>query len=408
MRTAREGRIVDSPISQATIEPSGESFEWDETAARRESSSAAAVATAPLRILMVAPSLAMLGGQSRQAARLLSRLTEDASLDVSFLPVNPLLPRPLKWLQQVKYVRTLVTTLVYWTTLLRRARRYEVLHVFSASYYSYLLSAAPAIIVGKLYGKKVILNYRSGEAEDHLENWRLSAIPTLRLADEIVVPSGYLVDVFARFGLRARAIFNIVELDRFRFRERTPLRPVFLTSRLLEPLYNVGCVLRAFALIQKRFPEASLTVAGEGWQRAEMEELARELGLRRTEFIGRVPFEEMPAMYDAADIYLTATDLDNMPSSITECLASGLPVVTTDAGGIPYIVTHEESCLMVERNDHEAMAAAALRLLEDDELAARIARQGRESCRRFSWDYVRTQWLGLYRELAGTMAGKEN
>jgi L-malate glycosyltransferase len=404
---ARQGRIVDSPISQATIEPSGEPFEWDETTERRESSSAA-VAAAPLRILMVAPSLAMLGGQSRQAARLLSRLTEDASLDVSFLPVNPLLPRPLRWLQQVKYVRTLVTTLLYWTTLLWRARSFEVLHVFSASYYSYLLSAAPAIIIGKLYGKKVILNYRSGEAEDHLENWRWSAIPTLRLADEIVVPSGYLVDVFARFGLRARAIFNIVELDRFRFRERTPLRPVFLTSRLLEPLYNVGCVLRAFALVQKRFPEASLTVAGEGWQRAEMEELARSLGLRQTKFIGRVAFEEMPAMYDAADIYLTATDLDNMPSSITECLASGLPVVTTDAGGIPYIVTHEESCLMVERNDHEAMAAAALRLLEDNELAARIARQGRESCRRFSWDYVRAQWLGLYRELAGNDTGKGN
>lgn len=357
---------------------------------------------------MVAPSLDMLGGQSRQAARLLSRLSEDASLDVSFLPVNPTLPRPLRWLQQVKYVRTLVTTLLYWTTLLWRARRYEVLHVFSASYYSYLLSAAPAIIIGKLYGKKIILNYRSGEAEDHLANWRLSAIPTLRLADEIVVPSGYLVDVFARFGLRARAIFNIVELDRFRFRERTPLRLVFLTSRLLEPLYNVGCVLRAFALIQKRFPEASLTVAGEGWQRAELEELARELGLRQTKFIGRVPFEEMPAMYDGADIYLTATDLDNMPSSITECLASGLPVVTTNAGGIPYIVTHEESCLMVERNDHEAMAAAALRLLEEDELAARIARQGRESCRRFSWDYVQAQWLDLYRQLAGKVAGKEN
>lgn len=398
---------MESPVSQATIEHRAESFEWKDDAERREKHAVAA-AVEPLRILMIAPSLDMLGGQSRQAARLRSRLAEDDSLEVTFLPVNPLLPHPLRRLQQIKYVRTLVTTLLYWTSLLWRVRRYEVLHVFSASYYSYLLSAAPAIIVGKLYGKKVILNYRSGEAEDHLQNWRLSAIPTIRLADETVVPSGYLVDVFARFDLRARAIFNIVELDRFRFRERAPLRPVFLTSRLLEPLYNVGCVLRAFALIQKRFPEASLTVAGEGWQRAELEELARELGLRQTKFIGRVPFEEMPAMYDAADIYLTATDLDNMPSSITECLASGLPVVTTNAGGIPYIVTHEESCLMVERNDHEAMAAAALRLLEDADLAARIARQGRESCRRFSWDYVQAEWLKLYRQLADNTAGKDN
>lgn len=122
------------------------------------------------------------------------------------------------------------------------------------------------------------------------------------------MPSGYLVDVFARFGLKARAIFNIIELDRFRFRERGKLRPVFLTSRLLEPLYNVGCVLRAFALIQRRFPEARLTVAGEGWQRKELEKLARKLELRNTEFVGRVAFEKMPELYDEADIYLTATD----------------------------------------------------------------------------------------------------
>jgi glycosyltransferase involved in cell wall biosynthesis len=348
---------------------------------------------------MVAPSLDMLGGQSRQCARLRGQLREEPSLEVSFQPVNPRLPGPLRRLQSVKYVRTVVTTLAYWAQLAARAWRCDILHVFSASYYSYMLSAMPAVLLGRLYGKRVILNYRSGEAEDHLRNWR-TAVPTIRLAHVVVVPSGYLVDVFARFGLQARAIHNIVELDRFRFRERRPLRPVFLTSRLLEPLYNVGCVLRAFALVQREVPGASLTVAGEGWMRAELEQLARDLGLRHTEFIGGVPFEGMPDMYDGADIYLTATDLDNMPSSIVECLAAGLPVVTTDAGGIPYIVKHEETCLMIARDDHEAMAAAALRLLADAELAARIARNAREHCRKFSWPAVRREWLKLYHELA--------
>lgn len=360
----------------------------------------------PLRVLMVAPSLDMLGGQSRQCARLRGQLQQEPSLAVSFQPVNPRLPGPLRKLQSVKYVRTAVTTLWYWAQLIVSAWRADILHVFSASYYSYMLSAMPAVLLGRLYGKRVILNYRSGEAEDHLRNWR-TAIPTIRLADVIVVPSGYLVEVFARFGLRARAIHNIVELDRFGFRERRPLRPVFLTSRLLEPLYNVGCVLRAFALIQKEVPEASLTVAGEGWMRDELEQLARDLGLRHTRFIGGVPFEAMPDMYDSADIYLTATDLDNMPSSIVECLAAGLPVVTTDAGGIPYIVTHEETCLMIARNDHEAMAASALRLLADEELAARIARNAREHCRKFSWPAVQREWLKLYHELASPAFERE-
>lgn len=355
--------------------------------------------TPRLRVLIVAPSLDIYGGQARQAVRLIERLSHEPEIEVSFLPHNPRLPAILAWMQKIKYVRTIVTTALYVAMLLVRARSYDIIHVFSASYYSYLLSALPAILIGKLYGKKTILNYRSGEAEDHLANWR-TAIPTIRLADVIVVPSGYLVDVFARFGLKARAIFNLIELDRFQFRERDQINPVFLTSRLLEPLYNVPCVLRAFAIIQKSHPQARLTVAGDGWMREELEKLARELELRNTEFIGFVQFDKMPELYNSADIYLTATNIDNMPGSVTECMASGLNVVTTDGGGaIPYIMTNEETGLIVERDNPEAMAAAALRLLEDNEFAAKLARNARESSRRFTWQQVKSEWLKLYREL---------
>lgn len=370
-----------------------------------ESGGQAAPAARRVRVLIVAPSLDIVGGQSRQAVRLMDGLRAEPTLDISFLPHNPRLPGVLRRLQRIKYVRTLLTVGLYLCMLLARVGRYDVIHIFSASYYSYLMSVAPALIVAKLYGKKSILNYRSGEAEDHLQNWRWTAIPTMRLADAIVTPSGYLVDVFARFGLRARAIHNTVELDRFRFRERPPLRPVFLVSRLLEPLYNVACVLRAFAVIQQRYPDARLTVAADGWLRPELETLARELNLRQTQFIGFVPFDKMADMYDATDIYLTATDIDNMPGSIIECMAAGVPVVTTDAGGIPYIVTHEETCLMIPRNDHAAMAAAAVRLLEDEELALQLTRQARTSVRKFTWESVRHEWLNLYFELVPAAGG---
>lgn len=327
-------------------------------------------------------------------------LGEEPSLEIGFIPHNPSLPGPLRKLQDVKYVRTVVTTLAYWAMAATRLWRYDVVHAYSASYYSYLLSVVPIILLAKVYGKKVLLNYHSGEADDHLANWRRTAIPFIRRADMIVVPSGYLVDVFARFGLAARAIHNVVELDEFRYRERSPIRPVFLTSRLHEPLYNVPCVLRAFALIQERYPEASLTVAGDGWMRPQLEDLARELGLRHTRFVGRVPWGDMPDLYDQSDIYLTATDIDNMPGSVIECLSCGLPVVTTDAGGVPYIVTHDETALIVSRGDHRALAAQAMRLLEDDGLAVRLARNGRASCTQFAWPAVRDAWLRAYHELA--------
>jgi glycosyltransferase involved in cell wall biosynthesis len=356
-----------------------------------------------IRVLIAAPSLDIYGGQALMAARLIERLREEPTLEVTFQPHNPRLPRGFGWLQQIKYVRTIATTLTYLAMLIGRAWRYDIIHVFSASYYSYLLSAVPALLVGKLYGKKTILNYRSGEAADHLTRWRTAA-PTMRWADRIVVPSGYLVDVFARFGLSAEAIFNTIAVDRFQFRERRPLRPLFLSARLLEPLYNVACTLRAFALIQQQYTEAQLIIAADGSERGKLEQLAGELDLHHTRFIGKVDYERMPDLLDTADIYLNANDLDNMPSSLIECMAAGLPVVTTDAGGIPYIIIHEQTGLLVACNDHQAMAQSVIRLLEDQQLASAMARRARSECEKYQWHAVRSEWLRLYQQLVGVKA----
>jgi glycosyltransferase involved in cell wall biosynthesis len=283
---------------------------------------------------------------------------------------------------------------------------FDVIHVFSASYFSFLLAPTPAIFTSKLYGKRVVLNYRSGEAEDHLRRWRRTTGLVLRLADVIAVPSRYLVDVFGKFGLNARAIFNIVDTDVFRFRERRPLRPIFLCNRSLAPLYNVACVLRAFALIQQRFPEARLILAGDGEQRVELERLAKDLGLRNTEFLGRVEPARINKVYDDADIFLNGSDLDNMPGSIIEAFASGLPVITTNAGGIPLIVTDGETGFLVRCGDYQTMAARAITLLEDQDLAMNLAANARDKCRKYAWDAVRDEWLKLYRELGSEFCGE--
>jgi glycosyltransferase involved in cell wall biosynthesis len=263
----------------------------------------------------------------------------------------------------------------------------------------------PPVFLGKLFRKKVVLNYHAGQAEDHLRDWRRTAIPTIRRADATVVSSGWLVDVFARHGLTARAIFNHVELDNFHFRERRPLLPRFLSNRNFDPIYNVSCVLRAFALIQKRFSDATLVVAGDGVERTKLERLARELELRNVTFTGLVTPEKMPELYDAADIYLNASNVDNMPLSILEAFAAGLPVVTTNAGGIPYVVSHEKTGLLVEKDDAKAMAEAAIRLLESEDLGSSLASNARAECAKYKWDVVRENWLNFYREVAGEGKG---
>ena len=190
--------------------------------------------------------------------------------------------------------------------------------------------------------------------------------------------------------------------SRFQFRERKPVRPVFLHNRGLEQLYNVPCTLKAFGLVQQRYPDARLTIAHDGPLRAELERTVKEWGLRNVQFVGTVPQSEVPALYAAADIYLTSPNIDNMPGSLLECYASGLPVVATKVGGIPYIARDQETALLVEANDHEAMARAALRLIEEAGLAERLAIAARQQCQLYSGTAIRADWLALYDELRAT------
>ena len=358
-----------------------------------------------LCVLVVAPSLDILGGQAVQATRLVTRLRELPSFEIGFLPINPRLPGLLRSLQAIKYLRTVVTSLLYIATLFARVPRYDVIHIFSASYFSFVLAQTPAILVAKLFGKKILLNYHSGEAEDHLMRWR-TALPTIRLADEVVVPSEYLVGIFAKFGVQARPINNLIELDKFTFRERRPLRPVFLANRNLEKHYGVDHVLRAFALIQKQVPDAELIVAGDGSQRMALEDLAITLVLRHTKFVGRVEHEGIARLYQQADIYLNGSEIDNQPLSILEAFACGLRVVTTDAGGIPNMVADGDTGFVVPRGDHEAMANRATQLLKESEIVGSMTQRALDECRKYSWSSVRDHWIELYRELAEQPAKK--
>jgi glycosyltransferase involved in cell wall biosynthesis len=357
-----------------------------------------AAAPVAVSVLLIAPSHNILGGQAVQASRLMSVLSEVPGLTMTFFPIGPHPPKALLWIRKIPYLRTLFSLLLYNFRLAFESRKHDVLHIFSAGLSSYTLWTIPALLFGKLHGKRMIVNYRDGQAEEHLSGWR-SALATLRLADRIVVPSGFLVDVFAKFGVRASCIFNIIDASQFIYRQRRKLRPVFMTNRILEPLYNVDCILRAFKIIQAKYPEASLTIAHDGCSRPGLEKLAHELELANTRFIGRVPHNKIAQLYDSADIYLTTPNIDCMPGSLLECYASGLPIVATKAGGIPYIAFDRDSALLVDINDHEALAERSLELLEDEALVERLTNRGLEEVQRYHWRPVQAQWAGLYREI---------
>jgi glycosyltransferase involved in cell wall biosynthesis len=350
----------------------------------------------PTRVAIVAASLDIIGGQGVQACSLVEGLEGDGHR-VLFVPINPRFPKGLGWLRAVKGIRTIVNELMYLPSLLGLAS-VEVAHVFSASYWSFLLAPVPAMVFGRCLNKHVVLHYHSGEADDHLSNWGVLVHPWLRLAHEIVVPSEYLKGVFARHGYRVEVVPNVVDLSRFRYRERSPISPRLLSARNLESYYRVDVVIEAFARFKKEVPAATLTVAGYGSEETRLRELAALLAGDAIRFVGKVDPEAMPQLYEEHDIFVNASVVDNQPVSILEAFSAGLPVVSTATGDIPFMVRNGETGVLAASCKASAVADALIDLWRDPEGARQLAAHAHEEVDRYTWPAVRERWAEIYTE----------
>src|SRR5688500_3863502 len=347
-----------------------------------------------MRVAVVAANLDILGGQGVQAQALVQSLCEDG-VDATLVPINPRFPIGMRWMRRLPYARTVLNELLYVPGLSRLAR-YDVAHVFSASYASFLLAPVPAMLAARLFGKRVVLHYHSGEALDHLANWGALVHPWLKLADEIVVPSAYLRDVFAKFGYRARVVPNVVDLTVFDYRERRPLRPRLLSTRNLEKYYRVDVIIEAFARYQATCPDATLTVAGYGSEEPKLRAMAAQLTKGGVRFLGNVSPSWMPKLYAYSDIYLNASEVDNQPVSILEAFASDLPVISTPTGDIRSMVRHGETGLLVPPEAPVAMCRAIADVLNRPERALQMAEQAHRELDKYTWRAVRDQWYSVY------------
>jgi len=365
----------------------------------RRYSPRAPIARSRIRVTFVAPSLRYVGGQSVQADLLVRNWKDDPDVEASLLSVDPSFPYGLRWAQRVPFLRTIVREPLYALSLWKKLKDIDVAHIFSASYSSFLLAPLPAWLITRRQGKRTLINYHSGECRDHLER-SSTARRVLKKTDQLVVPSGYLVDVLGEFGLSARAIPNIVDLTQFSFRRRRPLRPHLICTRGFHSYYCVDVVVLAFAEVQRTFPDAQLDLVGGGPLEAEIRNLVNDMKRAGVNFKGVVAHHEIGRFYDQADIFINASRIDNMPISVLEAFAAGTPVVSTEPEGMHYLVEHGRTGLLSPMGDASALARNVIRVLQDSELAERLVANARQELQRYCWPVVREQWLEVYRALA--------
>jgi glycosyltransferase involved in cell wall biosynthesis len=355
----------------------------------------------PMHIGLVGPLPPPFGGMANQT-RQLAELLRSEGLSVSLVQTNADY-RP-RWVSRVPLIRAFFRLVPYLFALWQQAGRCHVVHVMANSGWSWHLFATPAIWIAKFRNTPVIVNYRGGEAESFVAGSARSVSVTMRQASALIVPSGFLKAVFTRFNMPASIVPNIVDIARFNnpAPHRTTRRHL-LVARNLEPIYDNETAIRAFAAVRRKYPDATLTIAGSGPSAKALRDLVESLGLAdAVAFVGRLDRDEMAQAYRNADIALNPSRVDNMPNSVLEALASGLPVVSTNVGGVPFIVNDEQTALLVPPESPEAMAAAILRLIDDAALSETLVDNGLTEVQKYTWQRVWPVLSAVYSEARHT------
>ncbi len=349
-----------------------------------------------LRIVLVGPMPPPEGGMANQT-RQLGELLQREGAEVTIVAVNADY-RP-QWVARLRGVRAAFRLLPYVVRLWKVAGAADVFHIMANSGGSWYLFATPAVWIARMRGVPSVVNYRGGEAETFLRRSGRVVLKTLQSANTLAVPSGFLQRIFGRWGVASEIVPNIVDMERFRPSEtaRQPGRPHLVVARNLEPIYDISTSLRAFALVRERVPEARLTVAGSGPERSALQTLAAELCIAEAvEFCGRLDRDRMAELYRSASVVINSSRIDNMPNSILEAMASGAPVVSTDVGGVPFILQDGVTGLLVPAGDSLAMAAAVQRVLGEPGLAERLRAAALADVQQYAWPRVRQRWTDVY------------
>ncbi|HWQ93518.1 MAG TPA: glycosyltransferase family 4 protein [Clostridia bacterium] len=284
------------------------------------------------------------------------------------------------------------------STAVHCRHRYAVaqVDVFSGSAFFW---AEAAVSTLRRLRKPIILTLHGGNLPRFGARWPKRVHHLLSSANLVTAPSSYLEHEMHRFCPAIQIVPNPVNVDACQFRERTQPAPNLVWLRAFHEIYNPLMAIKALALLRQSLPKARLVMIGPdkgdgSFQRTQAE--VKSLGLQdAVEFKGQIPKSAVPAALNQADIFLNTTNFDNTPVSVVEAMACGLCVVSTNPGGMPFLVNHGVDGLLVNCGDADAMAKAILQILNQPGLARACSLHARKKVEGWSWPAMLPVWDDL-------------
>ena len=275
------------------------------------------------------------------------------------------------------------------------ARNYDVLHIHCCSGWGFL-PAVVGVAVGRRQKKRVVLTYHGGGGERFFDRHPRLVHHYLTRTDANIVLSGFLATVFDKHHLPYSIIPNIIELDGSRYRERTTIQPNYICVRAHEQLYNIPCILHAFQKILTELPKATLTLVGDGSQHSELIALVNQMGLTNVTFTGRVDNKDIYTHLDNADIMLSSPMVDNMPVSLLEAMNAGLLVISSNVGGVPYMIEANKTGYLFPTDDSDALASLMIQAVQQPSESTAVIRNAHQTVNSYRWENIKDNLYHTY------------
>lgn len=270
---------------------------------------------------------------------------------------------------------------------------YILIDTFSTQNFYYALLTSQIARVFKL---KYIPILHGGNLPHRLDTSPKMARMLFKQSYKNVAPSNYLKTEFEKRGFETMLIPNILEIENYSYKERTTLQPNLLWVRAFKHLYNPKLAVEVLRFVKEKYPNARLCMVGP--EKDDSYEITKQLiadyNLQDDiELTGVLPKEEWHKKAEDYDIFINTTNFDNTPVSIMEAMALGLPVVSTNVGGLPYLLDTNIDGILVERENAKAMGEIIINLLEDNN--QNLAKNARKKVESFSWLNVKDKWFSI-------------
>lgn len=263
----------------------------------------------------------------------------------------------------------------------------------SSAFYFCVISA----VLARLLRKPYIPILHGGNLPDRLKQSPALIRQVLVHAYRVVSVSQYLQKIFSSI-CPVDFIPNFIELKKYPFKERKKMLPRLLWVRSFHKIYNPELTVHIVAKLKSEFPSIFLTMVGpdKDGSRTHVQNLAKQLGVDdRIRITGKLSKQDWIALAADHDIFVNTTNFDNMPVSVIEAMALGLPVVSTNVGGIPFLISDGVTGLLVAKDNVNGFCNAIDRLMKDAVFACSIIKDARQLVQGFNEEAIAVQWKAI-------------